>query len=64
MTPENLKNKICPYVDIAKKDIIRDPSLEGDSENPKLYGYAKCLKCNGFNNKCEYYNELIKLKLI
>ena len=59
-----LQNKICPYVKIAKRDLEIDPALREDKENPKLYGYAKCLKCDGFDKSCDYYNQLIKLKLI
>jgi hypothetical protein len=64
MTIEKLENKICLYRGIAEKDIKRDPILKADSENPKLYGYAKRLKCNGYDDKYVQYKQLKEHNLL
>jgi len=66
MTAEKLDNKICPYKCVAERDIKICPMPKEDFENPKIYGYSNCLKCNGlgFDNKCDFYRELKKFNLI
>ena len=61
---ETIENKVCPYKGVAERDVKRCSISKEDLENPKIYGYSDCLKCNGFKNKCDFYNELKKLKLI
>jgi hypothetical protein len=64
MTTEKLEKKICTFKGIAKNDIKRDPICAIIKDDPKIYGYSNCLKCNGFNDNCLFYEQLKKFKLI
>jgi len=56
--------KICTYKGIAERDIKRNPVSGDIKENLKIYGYSKCLKCNGFDNNCNHYKSLKELRLL